>query len=817
MEKKIKKLLSLCLCVMVCAVYSTPVFAAESLASDSTAAESASSAANEQSDSSSASENSDATTSQEDKSSGKSDTSESKDSKASEAVSSSDNVSSEDSAASEDDSAAASEEDSDSESSEEYGGTICYRDGTESGLKWHLSAQGRLTISGKGEMPNFSTALIGYMPPWAPIESTGFLGAKVKSVVIEDGVTSIGSGAFLTCQSLTKVTMADSVTSMGERAFSVCNSLRSVKLSNSLEAIPEGAFVSCLALREITIPESVISIGKNAFTTSGLRKITIPNSVTTLGDEAFKFCSSLEEITIPESVTSLGSDLFEDATSLSVIYCNPNSTAWTYAQENSISWKCIDHVLESSEVEEEPTCTETGLEYGKCKNCSFEGDVVIPAKGHTWSTEYTTDKEPTCTETGSKSQHCTVCGAINEESVISIPANGHTWATEYTVDTEPTTTKDGQRSKHCTICDSIDKSSIETIAKIDGVYGGTIANGNIVWALDKDGTIKLTGEGAIPNFSRSGDNVPPWTNNDSRTKFIKNIVIGEGITSIGEYAFAYCENTESISLPSTLTSIESLAFSGNYALKEITIPESVTNIGASAFAYATNLSKVYIKGNNTRFDTNAFKRVVKADGTVTVISSPNAAARVLADGNEYTTWECDEHTWGDYVTDEAATCLKVGSEHRTCTVCGKEESRTIPATGHTWKTYTQKAGYLKNGTTYSYCTKCGMKKNVKTLAGYSKYIVKKLKVKKGKKSFKVSWKKASKANKKVISGYQIRYSKKSSMASSKYVKASKTSKGKTIKKLSKKTKYYVQLRNYMKKGGKTYYSMWSAKKTVKTK
>jgi hypothetical protein len=199
MEKKIKKLLSLCLCVMVCTVYSTPVFAAERLASDKTTAESVSSAADEQSDSSSASKNSDATTSQEDKSSDTNDTSESKDSKRLEAVSSSDNVSSEDSAASEDDSAAASEEDSNSESSEEYGGTICYRDGTESGLKWHLSAQGRLTISGKGEMPNFSTTLIGYTPPWAPIESTGFLGAKVKSVVIEDGVTRIGSGAFLTC------------------------------------------------------------------------------------------------------------------------------------------------------------------------------------------------------------------------------------------------------------------------------------------------------------------------------------------------------------------------------------------------------------------------------------------------------------------------------------------------------------------------------------------------------------------------------------------------------------------------------------------
>ena len=106
---------------------------------------------------------------------------------------------------------------------------------------------------------------------------------------------------------------------------------------------------------------------------------------------------------------------------------------------------------------------------------------------------------------------------------------------------------------------------------------------------------------------------------------------------------------------------------------------------------------------------------------------------------------------------------------------------------------------------------------MKTLSGYSKYVVKKFKVKKGKKCFTATWAKASKANQKLMTGYQIRYSQKSNMSGAKYATASKTSKSKKIKKLSKKKKYYVQVRTYMKKSGKTYYSKWSSKKTVKTK
>ena len=137
--------------------------------------------------------------------------------------------------------------------------------------------------------------------------------------------------------------------------------------------------------------------------------------------------------------------------------------------------------------------------------------------------------------------------------------------------------------------------------------------------------------------------------------------------------------------------------------------------------------------------------------------------------------------------------------------------------GHSWKHVTIKAGLLKNGSEYDECTDCGEKKAVKVLKGYAKYYVKSLKVVRGKKSFTVKWKKQSAANQKKFNGYQIRYSTKKSMKGAKTVKASKSSASKIIKKLKKNKKYYVQVRTFTKKAGITYYSKWSALKSIKTK
>ena len=119
-------------------------------------------------------------------------------------------------------------------------------------------------------------------------------------------ITSIGSGAFAYCTSLTSIYIPNSVTSIGGSAFSGCSSLNSITIPNSITSIESRVFYRCSSLTSITIPTSVTSIGDWAFSAcSSLTSITISNNVTSIGAGVFNNCSSLTSVTIPNSVTSI--------------------------------------------------------------------------------------------------------------------------------------------------------------------------------------------------------------------------------------------------------------------------------------------------------------------------------------------------------------------------------------------------------------------------------------------------------------------------------------------------------------------------------
>ena len=201
-------------------------------------------------------------------------------------------------------------------------------------VTWRLSDDGVLTISGTGDMADFEWD----GTPWCSVSS------QVKSVVIKDGVTSIGDCAFGGCISLTSVSIPDGVISIGFAAFESCSLLTGVTIPNSVTGIGDYAFGYCSSLISVTIPGSVTSIGEAAFaggSTSvnvsrenknycsvdgGLydkQKTTIlhpgkiqngafrvPDGVNRIGDSAFFDCTSLTSVIIPKSVTSIGSLAF---------------------------------------------------------------------------------------------------------------------------------------------------------------------------------------------------------------------------------------------------------------------------------------------------------------------------------------------------------------------------------------------------------------------------------------------------------------------------------------------------------------------------
>ena len=198
-----------------------------------------------------------------------------------------------------------------------------------SSVTYELDENGLLVISGSGDMGIYQG--ITDCPWHAQREN-------IKTVIIKNGVTSIGNGAFYACKSLTAITIPDSVTSIGDYAFLGCKGLADEKgfvIVRNVLYDYVGKDVN------VTIPDSVTSIGSYAFSgCTSLTAITIPDSVTSIGDYAFYECTSLTAITIPNSVTSIGNGAFYECTGLT-ISGKSGSYAETYAKENKIPFRAV--------------------------------------------------------------------------------------------------------------------------------------------------------------------------------------------------------------------------------------------------------------------------------------------------------------------------------------------------------------------------------------------------------------------------------------------------------------------------------------------
>lgn len=159
-------------------------------------------------------------------------------------------------------------------------------------LTWTFDeATGELTISGTGEMTNWSSP--SYIPPWYDYR------LSIKHISIDNGVTTIGDLAFCDCILITSITIPYGVTSIGYFSFAGCTGLTTAIIPDSVTSIGQWAFSLCKNLRNVIIPDSVTSIGEYAFCDcKSITSITIPDSVTSIGDMAFGGCNSLRSITV---------------------------------------------------------------------------------------------------------------------------------------------------------------------------------------------------------------------------------------------------------------------------------------------------------------------------------------------------------------------------------------------------------------------------------------------------------------------------------------------------------------------------------------
>ena len=230
-------------------------------------------------------------------------------------------------------------------------------------LTWSLSDDGTLTISGTGKMKDYGDNYGMSVAPW-------YVGSsQVKTVIIEDGVTSIGDRAFDGCTKLTRVVIPDSVTSIGYSSFRGCYSLPSVAIPDSVTSIGDSAFAYCKALTGITLSGSVTSIGSCAFQScDSLTSVTMQNGVTDIGDNAFTYCKNLTSVTIPNSVKTIGTSAFYNCAGLTRVTIPGSVTR--IEQDTFKGCSGLTSVTISDGV--------TSIESGAFRDCTSLTSVTIP-------------------------------------------------------------------------------------------------------------------------------------------------------------------------------------------------------------------------------------------------------------------------------------------------------------------------------------------------------------------------------------------------------------------------------------------------------
>ena len=513
----------------------------------------------------------------------------------------------------------------------------------EDNLTWKLYEDGTLNISGTGAMKDYNAD---------DNPSPAYNNSKVKKIVIEKGVTSVGDYAFRSCNNLTSIMISNSVTSIGNSAFFYCTSLTSVTIPDNVTSIenyafaytglksitiPDSvtnignyAFAGCKDLTSITIPDSVTSIGNSAFyNCSSLTSITIPDSVTSIGTATFSGCKNLTSITIPDSVTSIGNYAFEWCNKLSSITLSNNITSIgssAFRGCTSLTSITIPDSVTSIGDSVFERCSNLQTISLSCKSSLKKSDFGDKADLVSYTNQHlltkTAAKAATCSESGNKEYWtCEHCGKYFlsddanpetakavEQSETILPAIQHKNA-ELRNSSEPTETSPGYSGDlYCPDCDTV----------VEKGYTYWIED-NLTWKLYEDGTLNISGTGAMKDYN-STDNLSPAYMNSS----VKKVVIEEGVTNIGNWAFSECSSLTSITIPDSVTNIGAAAFDSCGSLTSITIPGSVTSIGTVAFYNCSGLTSITIPDSVTNIGAAAFDSC----GSLTSIVIPNSVTSI---------------------------------------------------------------------------------------------------------------------------------------------------------------------------------------------
>ena len=445
------------------------------------------------------------------------------------------------------------------------------------------------------------------------IGAYAFAYTGLTAVQIPASVSKIGDYAFA-ATSLATVAVPATVTDLGEYVFSGCTALTGAELPASLAVIPAGTFSGCSALGSIQIAASVMEIGDAAFENCfSLNQVAFNgNQALLIGANAFRNCTSLEQITLPDNTSALGEGAFYGCASLSSIALGDglssigDSAFYGCVQLEqitlpeglvSIGANAFFDCIALSQIDLPNTVNEIGA--GAFSGCSALGTVTFE-EGGTEALSIEADTFAGCTS-------LTVLplpARVGEFDVSSIDRCTSLTAINVAEENEAYSSVDGilyDKAQATLLICPMNKSGAVTIPK-------TVTTVSNLAFDNRTGITKVTfeeGEGSAATLSIGTSAFRNCTS-------LAEVTLPERLTSLGNYAFAYCV-IEEIYIPANVTTLGSQAFLDNEKLTELTFAEDIklTTFGNNAFENCSSLTAVEIPASVTKTGNNLFKGASK--------------------------------------------------------------------------------------------------------------------------------------------------------------------------------------------------------------
>ena len=474
---------------------------------------------------------------------------------------------------------------------------------------------------------------------------------SLEKINFPSGLSYIGNSAFNSCTKLESVNLPDSVTYIGSHAFNNCTKMVSLHLPEGIESIENGTFSTCQSLKAVKIPDSVKTIGTYAFWLCvDIETIVVGSGLKTVGYDAFHLLDSLKNVyyngtsdTWNSISFSFDNDSIQNASRIygyvpatklelnnAELKMNVRDTKKLAAlftpQDASMPF-----VMWSSSNESVAVVDANGNVTAKSKGTAIITATAI-GEGISASCSVETENVPATGMVIEESSVDMIKGRQHQLTLVFSPENATNRNINWTSSNEDVAevldggilkakgkgsaivtgvTEDGEYT------DSVAVTVTETIA--EGVL-----DGGITWLINYEGNLTLKGTGKMPDFypgegrndngtvaggssdkedSSWSETLAPWFDfNDE----IKSVTVDSGITSIGDYAFAYCYNLENAHIAQGVTDIGKSAFE-NSSVINIHLPESVVSIGGNAFLYNNRLSYIYLPSNLKSIGNNAFE------------------------------------------------------------------------------------------------------------------------------------------------------------------------------------------------------------------